>query len=95
MTTFDEEELDPEPSLPRPGFAHPGEGPPVGPDLDTSFRLRPRHQFHVEWGTTWFKNLGQPSYLALPVPFSQHVNPYVQYLIKVKHAIDPYLFLWK
>ena len=95
MTTFGEEELDPEPSLPRPEFVHPREGPPVGPDLDTGFRLRPRHQFHVEWGNTQFKNLGQPSYIGLPIPFSRHENQYVQYLIKVKHAIDPYLFPWK
>ena len=28
VTTFGEEELDPEPSLPRPEFVHPREGPP-------------------------------------------------------------------
>ena len=73
----------------------PVKAPPIGPDLDTGFRLRPRHQFHVEWGNTQFKNLGQPSYIGLPIPFSRHENQYVQYLIKVKHAIDPYFLLWK
>ena len=94
VATFDEEELDPKPSLPRPGFAPPWRTPRQAWSQH-GFQATTPPTSHFEWGNTRFKNLGQPSYIGLPVPFSLHANQYVQYLIKIKHAIDPYFFLWK
>ena len=70
----------------------PMKDPSSGPISTRVSGYDPATYVHVEWGNTRFKNLGQPSYIGLPVPFSRHANQYVEYLIKIKYAIDPYLF---
>ena len=73
VATFGKEELDLEPSLPRPGFAPPWRTP-CQASSQHGFQATSPPTSHFEWGNTRFKNLGQPSYIGLPVPFSRHAN---------------------
>ena len=91
MATFHEEDTKPWTKITNTRVRTPVMEPPVGPNLNTGFRLRPATYIHIEWGTTWFKYLGQPSYWV----YWFHMSAYdqlVQRLIKVKHTIVPYSF---
>ena len=91
VATFHEEDTKPWTKHTNTRVRTPVQDPPSGLITTRVSGYDPVTYIHVEWGTTRFKYLGQPSYRAYWFHMSAY-DQFVQRLIKVKHTIFPYSF---